>query len=274
MERERDLCWLKKAVRQGFQTFCMDGIEGCAQKETVQREMPQLFEGIAETEQVDADICFRLTEDADLAEEGYRIVEKDQRYEVEASAVQGLLYGMFGLHRILLAEHRPVFPYTSVPDQSIRMINHWDNFDGSIERGYAGESIYYENNQFRGDLELIRQYARLLCSAGINAISINNVNVHGLETHFVEPEYLQEIKKIADVFEEYGIRLFLSINYASPMSIGGLDTADPLAPEVAGWWRETIAKIYEIIPQFAGFVVKADSEGRPGPFTYGRNHDE
>lgn len=273
MNKERDLCWLKKPVGQGIAGFCITGSHGTKQVETLVREMPLLFEGIKETDQKDANILFRKTEDSAFSQEGYGIEREGNRYVVKAFTEQGLLYGMFGLHR-LLAAGKTEFPYVSVPDQSIRMINHWDNFDGSIERGYAGESIYYENNHFRGDLDLIRQYARLLCSVGINAISINNVNVHQMETHFIEPEYLANIKKISDVFGQYGIRTFLSINYASPMSIDGLETADPLSVEVRQWWKKTVAKIYEMIPDFAGFVVKADSEGRPGPFTYGRNHDE
>ena len=273
MNKERDLCWLKKPASQGIAGFCITGSHGTKQTETLAREMPLLFEGIKETDENDANILFRKTEDGAFSQEGYGIEKEGNRYVVKAFTEQGLLYGMFGLHRLLVTG-KTEFPYVSVPDQSIRMINHWDNFDGSIERGYAGESVYYEANHFRGDLDLIRQYARLLCSVGVNAISINNVNVHQMETRFIEPEYLTEIKKISDVFGQYGIRTFLSINYASPMSIDGLETADPLSGEVRQWWKKTVAKIYEMIPDFAGFVVKADSEGRPGPFTYGRNHDE
>ncbi len=273
MNKERDLCWLKKPVSQGIASFCITGSHSTKRTETLIREMPLLFEGIKETDQNDADILFWKTEDASFFQEGYGIERDGNRYVVKAFTEQGLLYGMFGLYRLLVTG-KTEFPYVSIPDQSIRMINHWDNFDGSIERGYAGESVYYEDNHFRGDLDLIRQYARLLCSVGINAISINNVNVHQMETYFIEPEYLTEIKKISDVFRQYGIRTFLSINYASPMSIDGLETADPLSAEVRQWWKKTVAKIYGVIPDFAGFVVKADSEGRPGPFTYGRNHDE
>lgn len=274
MKTERDLCWLKKRVGQSLERFCLAGLESAGQiKRTIEREMPLLFEGIQETEEGDAPILLRKVQEEDLSDEGYRIEKKENGYVVEACSEQGLLYGMFGLHRLLTAGHTK-FPYVSVPDQSIRMINHWDNFDGSIERGYAGDSIYYDKNRFRGDMDLIRQYARLLCSVGINAISINNVNVHQIETHFLEPEYLKEIRKISDVFCQYGIRMFLSVNYASPISIGGLKTADPLDSQVRQWWKDTVARIYQVIPEFAGFVVKADSEGRPGPFTYGRNHND
>ena len=273
MREDRDLCWLKKKG-QGTWSFCVaENADAGWIMETIEREMPLLFAGTEKSEGKDARVLFRRTDEKSLLKEGYRIEKEGNRYVVEACGEQGLLYGMFGLHRLLITGQKE-FPYVSVPDQSIRMINHWDNFDGSIERGYAGDSIYYDKNRFRGDMELVRQYARLLASVGINGVSINNVNVHQLETHFVEPEYLAEIKRISDVFGQYGIKLFLSVNYASPMSIGGLETADPLAPEVRQWWKDTVAGIYQVIPDFAGFVVKADSEGRPGPFTYGRNHDE
>ncbi len=274
MKKDRDLCWLKKAAGKGLGSFCVVGSGELGQiGETIKREMPLLFEGMREVEEKDANVLFRRVQEEGLSKEGYRIVKTGDGYGVEACGEQGLLYGMFGLHRFLITG-MGAFPYVSIPDQSIRMINHWDNFDGSIERGYAGDSIFYDKNRFRGDMDLVRQYARLLCSVGINGISINNVNVHQLETHFIEPEYLTEIKKISDVFGEYGIKTFLSVNYASPMSIGGLQTADPLEETVRQWWKDTVAGIYQVIPDFAGFVVKADSEGRPGPFTYGRNHDE
>lgn len=153
----------------------------------------------------------------------------------------------------------------------LRMINHWDNFDGSVERGYSGRSFLYEDNRFTRDLERIRDYARLMSSAGINAIAINNVNVHALETLFIS-KYLPDVSRIADVFRLYGIKLFLSVNFAGPMHEGEVGTADPLDPEVRKWWQSKAAEIYAAIPDFGGFVVKADSENRPGPFTYGRDH--
>ena len=284
MDRNRDLCWLAKKVSKDITGFYIDG-EGGLISSTIKDEFPLLFENGEYQDSADASVAFLLREDKRLGGEGYRIEKQGHGYRVISGGEKGLLYGMYGLHRILAAAKNgeasgesgqmPVrFPYESVPDQEIRMINHWDNFDGSVERGYAGESVFYTENRFRGDLELIRQYARLLASVGVNAISINNVNVHKLETFFIEEEPLKEIKKIADVFCAYGIRLFLAVNYAAPITVGGLKTADPLSPEVEAWWRAAADGIYEIIPEFAGFVVKADSEGEPGPFTYGRNHDE
>ena len=275
MHELRDFCWLAKQVQnRKIFTYYMEDMENTAIAETIEREMPLLFGEVRRCERPEAAIVFSRTADEKLGQEGYRIEETENGYVVTSTAASGALYGMYGLYRLLITDRAGEFPYESVPDQSIRMINHWDNFDGSIERGYAGESIFFDNNTFRGDMELIRQYARLLASAGINAVSINNVNVHKLETFFVQGDAPAEIRKIADVLTAYGIKTFLSINYAAPMTVGGLTNADPLNPEVAAWWEETVRHIYEEIPDFAGFVVKADSEGEPGPFTYGRDHDE
>lgn len=191
---------------------------------------------------------------------------------VGAASAAGVLYGVFHLLRLIGTMQAIEGLDAAVnPVNGLRMINHWDNFDGSVERGYAGKSFFYENNRFTGDMERIRDYARLMSSSGINAIAINNVNVHTLETLFIS-EYLPEVARIADEFRVYGIRLFLSVNFAGPMHEGDVATADPLDPGVRSWWQSTAADIYQAIPDFGGFVVKADSENRPGPFTYGRDH--
>ncbi|HHV31642.1 MAG TPA: alpha-glucuronidase [Clostridiales bacterium] len=154
----------------------------------------------------------------------------------------------------------------------LRIMEQWDNLSGEIERGYSGNSIFYEHGKITKNLERIRDYARLLSSVGINYISINNVNVFEEETKFISDVYLPEIASIASVFSDYGIRLLLSINFASPIALGGLETADPLDSGVQNWWKETADRIYAHIPDFGGFLVKADSESRPGPYTYGRDH--
>ncbi|WP_060861177.1 alpha-glucuronidase family glycosyl hydrolase [Paenibacillus riograndensis] len=191
---------------------------------------------------------------------------------IGAASPAGVLYGVFHLLR-LIGSLKNIEGLDEVvnPVNGLRMINHWDNFDGSVERGYAGRSFFYENNQFTGELERIRDYARLMSSVGINAIAINNVNVHALETLFIS-KYLPEVAGIAGVFRRYGIRLFLSVNFAGPMHEGEVGTADPLDPEVRKWWQDRAAEVYAAVPDFGGFVVKADSENRPGPFTYGRDH--
>ena len=209
--------------------------------------------------------------------EGYlikNVVTKTQNYIIlTGTTEQGVLYGVFELLRLLQTQadldnicklENPFF--------ALRTIDHWDNMDGSIERGYAGNSIFYKDNKFIKDTNRIRDYARLLCSIGINSIVINNVNVHKYETKLITEEYLPKAAKLADIFREYGIRMYFSINFASPMEIGGLTTADPLDEEVKKWWSVKAQEIYKYIPDFGGFLVKADSEGRPGPFTYGRTH--
>ncbi|MZQ84833.1 alpha-glucuronidase [Paenibacillus sp. 5J-6] len=192
---------------------------------------------------------------------------------VGASSASGVLYGVFHLLR-LFSTHQSVKALDVIenPVNMLRMINQWDNIDGSIERGYAGKSIFFENNRITEDLTRVRDYARLLASSGLNAISINNVNVHQWETKFLTEEYLPDVARVAGVFRSYGIKLFLSVNYASPLEIGGLSTADPLDPAVREWWRVKAAEVYAAIPDFGGFLVKADSENRPGPFTYDRDH--
>jgi alpha-glucuronidase len=275
MTEARDLCWLVKQVQlSDISTYYILCLENSTFSDTIEREMPKLFKNVQRSDHPEASIIFTIVNGDELGKEGYRIEKKGKAYEIKSHFGQGLLYGMYALHRLLLTGEEGRVPFQSVPDQAIRMINHWDNFDGSIERGYAGDSIYYDQNVFRGDMELIRQYARLLASIGLNAVSINNVNVHRLETFFIEGEPLNEIKKISNVFGEYGISTFLAINYAAPITVGNLMTADPLSADVAEWWEKVVAGIYKVIPDFAGFIVKADSEGEPGPFTYGRNHDE
>lgn len=132
--------------------------------------------------------------------------------------------------------------------------------------------MFFEAGRLGERAARIRDYARLTASICINAVAINNVNVHAEETRLLSPERLGDVARVADILREYGIALYLSVNFAAPMALGGLATADPLDPAVAAWWRETTAEICRHIPGFGGFVVKADSEHRPGPFTYGRDH--
>lgn len=206
--------------------------------------------------------------------EGYAIQIDGRAGKIAIGAADsaGLLYGVFHLLRIM-ATGGDVKSLNRVenPVNSLRMINQWDNMDGSVERGYAGSSIFYQDNRVAKEHQRIQDYARLLASCGINAIAINNVNVHRVESRLLT-DFLPDVSKLAAIFRQYAIKLYLSINYASPMELGGLSTADPLNPSVREWWREAAAKVYEAIPDFGGFLVKADSEHRPGPFTYGRDH--
>lgn len=224
-----------------------------------------------------SDCINNLTNDefSSLKDDGYIIKSFNKGIIISGKNDRGVLYGVFSLLRLVQLE-TPIKEMYMVnnPSNMCRMINQWDNFDGSIERGYAGDSIFYENNEFVQDKKRIRDYARLLASIGINAIVLNNVNVHYYETRFITKDYLPEITKLANIFREYGVTVFLTVDFASPIELGSLPTADPLDKSVAKWWCDTATEIYRYIPDFGGFLVKADSENRPGPFTYGRDHAE
>jgi len=213
----------------------------------------------------------------DLNEEGYFIQSVSENGSesivVAAKSGKGVLYGTFHFLRLLQTGDLPSgLQILENPRNGLRMMNHWDNMDGSIERGYAGQSIFFRDNEFIRDQARIRDYARLMASIGINGVAINNVNVHETETLLITSRFLPDVAAVAEIFRSYGIALFLSINYASPVELGGLDTADPLDPRVRTWWKEKVREIYDYVPDFGGFVVKADSEHRPGPFTYNRTH--
>lgn len=186
---------------------------------------------------------------------------------------QGVLYGVFHLLRLMqMQENLSDLSIVENPSNQIRMINHWDNMDGSIERGYSGNSIFFKDYEFTHDAKRVKDYARYLSSVGINSLTINNVNVHKVETNLITKEMLPDVAEIANIMRSYGIKTYLSINYASTVEIGNLPTADPLDKDVQQWWIEKSKEIYQYIPDFGGFVVKADSEYRPGPFTYNRTH--
>jgi alpha-glucuronidase len=150
----------------------------------------------------------------------------------------------------------------------IRWTDEWDNANGTVERGYGGRSIFFENGKVRDDLSAVGEYARLLASVGINGCNVNNVNG---AAPFLTPEMLQGLKRIADAMRPWGVRLAISVDIASPQKIGGLKTFDPLDPAVQAWWAAKVDEIYAQIPDLAGFTVKADSEGQAGPASYGRS---
>ena len=189
-----------------------------------------------------------------------------------AGSGRALIYGVFHLLRHLaLGEAYP--EWESSPAYPIRMLDHWDNADGSIERGYAGRSFFFHNGRPVYS-ERIRDYARLMASCGLNGCCINNVNVHENARKLLTGSYNRELKRIASCLGEYGVSLWISVSFSSPIELGGLETADPLEPEVRQWWKETCRQLFASVPNLAGFLVKADSEGRPGPHTYGRSQAE
>ncbi|HEV2206044.1 MAG TPA: alpha-glucuronidase family glycosyl hydrolase [Candidatus Acidoferrales bacterium] len=181
---------------------------------------------------------------------------------------RGVLYGTFVLLREI-AEGAPLERVSDlqIPAVPLRWVNEWDNLDGTIERGYGGRSIFFDNGAVRSDLTRVREYGRLLASIGINSCAVNNVNS---DPRVLTDGFLPQLARIADAFRPWGVRLALAVNVASPKLVGGLETYDPLDPRVIAWWRAKIEQIYRVIPDFAGFVVKADSEGVPGPSSYGR----
>ncbi|ETN42742.1 alpha-glucuronidase A [Cyphellophora europaea CBS 101466] len=185
---------------------------------------------------------------------------------------RGALYGAFHYLELLAQGNVTELAFASNPDAPIRWVNQWDNLrdggtHGSIERGYGGHSIFFWDGVVRDDLTRASQYARLLASIGINAVIVNNVNAN--ETILNETN-LDGVARIADAFRPYGVQLGLSLYFASPEALGGLDTFDPLNDTVVEWWNDKTNQIYEKIPDFAGYLVKANSEGQPGPITYNR----
>lgn len=193
-----------------------------------------------------------------------------QRIIISSKTSIGLLYGTFRLLRELqISPNKKEFNIIDEPKLKVRMLNHWDNLDGTIERGYAGNSLW----NWQKLPELIDRryidYARANASVGINAVTLNNVNANAL---ILTPYYLEKVKALADTFRPFGIKVYLTARFSAPIEIGNLKTADPLNTEVQQWWSDKTNEIYKYIPDFGGYLVKANSEGQPGPQNYGRNH--
>src|SRR4051812_11719511 len=183
---------------------------------------------------------------------------------------RGTLYGAFAwLRKLADGELLDALDAREAPYAPVRWVNQWDNLDGSIERGYGGRSVFWANGKVRDDLTKAGEYGRLLASLGINAVSINNVNANPL---VLSPEFVPQIAKVAEAMRPWGVRVAIAVDFGSPQSVGKLATYDPLDPTVVAWWKSRADALYAAIPDFAGFVLKADSEGRVGPSTYGRTH--
>lgn len=208
--------------------------------------------------------------------EGYMLTDSS----IIASSSIGILYGAYDLLRLQETGNLSHLSKTEKPAVTLRILNHWDNLDGSIERGYAGKSIWKwdeiildKAGEFKNISKDLRNrlitYARSNASIGINGAVLNNVNA---SPQMMTSEYLHKVKVIADIFRPYGIRIYLSINFASPMALGYTKTADPLDMKVQLWWKKKAKEIYASIPDFGGFLVKANSEGQPGPGNYHRSH--
>ncbi len=211
--------------------------------------------------------------------EGFE-VDREAALVVRAGTGRGLLAGFWHVVRhgeaAFDAEPAPGVVGRHEPSTPLRMLDHWDNMTvhpvmGQVERGYAGDSLFYSGGHVRADLRRVRAYARLLSATGVNAVGLNNVNVHATETRLLT-DHLPDVARLAECFRPYGIRVHLSVSFAAPMTLGGLTSADPQDPAVQRWWADAVDRVYGVVPDLGGFVVKADSEGQPGPFAYGRDH--
>ncbi len=212
---------------------------------------------------------------AAVSAEGYIIqtvaVRGGKMTVIAANTEAGLLYGVFDLiRRIQTGQSVADLAISEKPAFGLRLLNHWDNLNGSVERGYAGHSIWWNRSE---DFSLLKKqyeyYARANASVGINGTVLNNVNA---DPQVLTPDYIQKYARIAEIFRPYNLKVYISVNFASPAVIGGLENSDPLNPAVGKWWEEKVKEIYDAIPDFGGFLVKANSEGQPGPMDYGRTH--
>jgi len=223
-----------------------------------------------------AGISLKLDLSMPMGKEGYRFECRKGKSTITAASEKGLLYGVFAMLRNLQIQKVADYDVWTCteekePSNPFRMLNHWDNMEGNIERGYSGNSFFFKDNEILIN-ERTRAYARMIASIGINAVTINNVNVKGAATELISFRFYEKLRCMSEIFAAFGVKLFLSINYASPMELGGLESADPCDNKVCNWWMEKAKEIWANIPLIGGFLVKADSEGRPGPFTYGRTH--
>jgi len=240
------------------------------------RESPTLAAALAELrsafgEKIAVSLKAAPAEVPGAGPEGYALrAASDHTVRISANSDIGVLYGTFALLRHLQAG-RPLagLDVTSAPKISRRLLNHWDNLDGTVERGYAGFSLWqwFYLPEIRDPR--YRDYARALASVGLNGTVLTNVNANAL---VLTPDYLAKVAALAEEFRPYGIRVYLTARFSAPIEIGGLKTADPLDPAVAAWWKAKVDEIYRYVPDFGGFVVKANSEGQPGPQDYHRTH--
>jgi alpha-glucuronidase len=206
-----------------------------------------------------------------LSPEGYTIRRRaNEAVTIESATAQGLLYGAYHLLRLQeMGQAEGEIDVVESPHYDIRILNHWDNLDRSVERGYAGRSLWNWEELPAVVSPRYEAYARANASIGINGTVLNNVNA---SPQILSAAYLAKVKALADLFRPYGIKVYLSINFSSPAELGGLPTSDPLDKAVQRWWRDKAGEIYKLIPDFGGFLVKANSEGLPGPQDFGRTH--
>ena len=207
-----------------------------------------------------------------LGKDGYTINVENGTTVLRSMSETGLLYAAYHLLRLqACGEDCSRLDIKEKPVNDIRILNHWDNPDGTIERGYAGRSLWKWDELPAKVSPRYAEYARANASIGINGTVLNNVNA---SPEALSSDNLKKVKTLADIFRPYGIKVYLSVNFATPIKLGELATADPLNSDVAEWWKQKVHEIYSMIPDFGGFLVKANSEGQPGPCDYHRTHAE
>jgi alpha-glucuronidase len=284
MKNYADL-WLgykEKKNNKGSELLKKFYLEGASEKdEVVKNAVKELKAGLKAMTGAEPEVVYGgaapeivIAKGTDIQDkEEYTVSLKDDGICITGKSGNAILYGVFDVLRTVACEKKVEEAYapakTSRPSNPLRMLNHWDNMDGSIERGYSGNSFFYVDNEIQTD-ERITDYARMIAAVGINAVVINNVNVKDAASYMITDRYFEKVAKLGEIFAGYGIGLYLCLNYASTIELGGLDSADPLDEKVIAWWKEKMAEVFKKIPTLKGFLVKADSEGRPGPFTYGR----
>jgi alpha-glucuronidase len=230
--------------------------------------------GIKFVDNENTSVVFSKASDKSLGTEGYSIITKTisgkKTIIVSANTDIGLLYGCFNFLRVLQT-HQSIenLNIVSVPEIKLRILNHWDNLNRSVERGYAGISIWNWHTLPDYIDQRYIDYARANASIGINGTVLTNVNANAL---VLSKPYLDKVAALANTFRPYGIKVYLTARFSSPIELGGLKTADPLDPAVQQWWKDKAKEIYKLIPDFGGFLVKANSEGQPGPQNYNRTH--
>jgi len=205
---------------------------------------------------------------AELDRYSISVSAKEARVVIAGNTPRAELYGVFHLLEEVGAEQAIPASETQTASAAIRWTDEWDNLNGTIERGYAGPSFFFQDGHVREDLHRASEYARLLASVGIDGCNVNNVNA---DLDLLTSTHLQEYARLAAAFRLWGVRLALSVDLTSPQTVGGLATFDPVDPVVIAWWKQKVDEIYGLIPDFGGFTVKADSEGRLGPSKYGRS---
>ena len=220
-------------------------------------------------------LTLNATANDELGKEGFELNFADGNITASANTEIGLLYASYELLRMQESGNEPKNgeKIVSVPAFERRILNHWDNLDGTVERGYAGHSIWIwetiNTANIAANNSIYAEYARANASVGINGTVLNNVNANA---DILTREYLLKVKTLADIFRPYGLKVYLSLNFAAPKHLAGLETSDPLDKEVVAWWNAKVDEIYNLIPDFGGFLVKANSEGQSGPQDYGRTH--